>query len=648
MAQSPYSPLMLIAVNGLLQNQGLAVNAGLLAAFSQYNSIDIVSRYRTLLINSIEGGILGNNITAMQSLGQSSLPSVTNAVTNAYVSNFGQLAGNDSRGLTGQVLDQANIIMGNGNLGKFVQIYNAAQSYLLQVNQIVDSVINSDVLAETFVDMDVLITSSISDVSSDSEALSRDLQNLGQAWNLNDLDWLGFPSTLIRQMSKTAGMLPDLIGLFESAGITTNQLSALIRNNGPVELKTELAVYQVMQRVTGSLLEQVKFLLDVTTANLTSMADLLNPVKLLPNSHQLMTLRISQSSVDNAGNTSLVPIYLSNSSINSNLTNQFSRDNRFKDLSKVIPGDQALGNRAIARGLQQIKNIFVPELPDFSEAVATIENSQDLLAIAALQRPIPLSVRNSLLGMLATGTGPNGKVTLFDMIGVAAGVPYRELYQALINDTLSLQATGALNTLILNSGNPDINNGVFTVMQYTLDGEYTVVEEIPAEDPEDEPTIIFFVVIPTGLPGAGTYGGTENPLFALNSAFAAGLIPAAESTLSSIAASQPALSQRIKETVDAVVSALINEKQNFALTELDLDELSEENRSGLISLASNLHEIGTDTDPTGPAVYFEAIADRSNLPGQAIEAAMREGRNIETLNNVGIDLDTQIPLSTDT
>ena len=45
-----------------------------------------------------------------------------------------------------------------------------------------------------------------------------------------------------------------------------------------------------MLDTTGTTLDQVKIILDVTTANITTMADLLNPVKLFPNSFESLTV----------------------------------------------------------------------------------------------------------------------------------------------------------------------------------------------------------------------------------------------------------------------------------------------------------------------------------------------------------------------
>jgi len=354
----------------------------------------------------------------------------------------------------------------------------------------------------------------------------------------------------------------------------------------------------------------------------------------------------------------LTNIYLSANTINSNLLNQFASDTGYQDLSKVIPPDQALASRAIVRSLQQIKNIFVPELPDFADALIAVEENQNLNLIQSLQQPIPTEIRTSLNSLLATGTGPDGTITLFDMIGVATGTPYAGIYQQLTSALIELESTGALLTLTKNfsqalawqpgdspSGPEQPDNGVYTVMQYTLAGAYDVV--IPGPEPEDPST--FIIVIPSPLPGAGTYADLDEAFAGTQSSSSTspgfGLIPAAESLIATIAMNNANIADSLNAAVTEIIDRLIAEKQNFTLTELDLDDLEPGDRSSLMGLAFNLHEIGTDIGPTGSAVYFDAIADRSNVYGQAIVAAMREGRNIAALNDVGIDLDTQIPLS---
>ena len=624
MARAPYSPLMLIAIDGLIQNQGLAVNAQFAAAVSAYRNITAVATYKTVLTNMIAADLSSGVISSMQTLSNTVLPAVTDAVTPAYISAFGALGATDAGGLSGQVLQQANLIMGNGDLSKFVQIYNAAQAYLFQNNEIVNSLTTSDQLNTAFTTMSALTTADVSDVSGDLSVLSQELAQLGQAWNLNNLDLLGYPAALLSQLNQQGGMLPELLDTLTAAGITNDQLVQLVNNSfASPELNARL--YRAMQTVTGALLEQVKFLLDVTTPGLTSMADLLNPAKTLPGSYRTLTLRTTAASSSVPFGTVLTDIYLANGSVNSGLLTQFASDTRYQNLARVIPPDQALANRAIARSLQQVKNIFSSNLEKFSAAIAVVETNQDLPLITALQQTIPPAVRNGLDTLFATGSGAAGTLTLFDMIGVAAGVPYTEQYAVLTDQLTQLQSAGALLSLTNDT------DGVYTVMQNALDGDYN--EETPGPDPEDP--VVITIVIPNPLPGAGTYDS-------LDEAFADGLIPAAESLIDAIAAGNAAATASLNSATTSIVNSLINEKQNFALINLDVDNLTTDDRSSSLSLASSLHDIGTDTRGEGSAAYFEAVADQSTLSGQAVIAAMREGRNMQAFNNIGIELDTQI------
>jgi hypothetical protein len=50
------------------------------------------------------------------------------------------------------------------------------------------------------------------------------------------------------------------------------------------------AMYTAMTKVTGDALTQILSVLNITTPNITTMADLLNPYKLFPNSFQTLTV----------------------------------------------------------------------------------------------------------------------------------------------------------------------------------------------------------------------------------------------------------------------------------------------------------------------------------------------------------------------
>jgi hypothetical protein len=362
------------------------------------------------------------------------------------------------------------------------------------------------------------------------------------------------------------------------------------------------------------------------------MADLLNPIKTLPNSYLQLTMLAptNTTSVPPADALSNVPtsnvltnIYLPNSAVNSTLLSLFESDDYYITLAKIIPQDQALANRAITTSLQQIKNIFVLTLPDFARTVLTIETNAGLPAINALTTPVPASVASSLNSMLATGTGPNGTLTLFDFMGSTAGIPYTDQFNQAANTLNYMQTANALYYIT----NP--SDGVYTVMQDTLDGAYTVVVD---PTPPEQVTI----TIPGGLPGAGVYTS-------LDDAFTLGLLPAAGNIIANVIANNAANVSSLNSNFNTMAAQLNAETNNLVLAQVTFTDLVANSRSSIMGLGSNLHGIGKDIAPQGQAEFFTAITDTSNIYGQAIIASFREGRNLAAMDNVGIAADTQIP-----
>jgi hypothetical protein len=627
MSTGPLSPVMIIATDGFLQDQGLAINGNLTIAINNYNATTVVSDYTDVLIDAaLVIGNANNEITqstfsTLQNLAANILPAVTNAVPSAYLAALGPLGNTYTGGFSGIVTAQANRILGSGDLSIFSQVYNIAQSYVTQTNQYINSVVNSNVLDSTFVNMDALTTGSVSEVNDDLSAFGADLVKLGQTWDLSNLAYFGSPAALLYQLIRVGGLLPEVAKTLTDAGLSSADLIALRNNGVPVLANIDLLIYRAMLTVTGDLLDQVKLLLDVTTSGLVTMADLLNPVKTLPNSYTTLTVNFP------TGNSSAAVfpyVYLESGGVNSNLELLFVDDVEYQELILVIPPDQALANKAIARSLQQIKNIFNLTLPEFATSVVALETNTGLSAINALTQPVPSSIQTSFLSMLATGTGPNGTLTLFDFVGVVAGVPYTDEFNQATATLTQLQSGGQLDTLT------DSVDGVYTIMINTLNGDYTTVI-----DPG--PPIDLTITIPGGLPGAGTY-------LSLDSAFTTGLIPAAQSLIGNIVTANPSSAAVLNSNFNDMAEQLTYETTNLTKAGVDFTELTGNATTSLLSLGTSLHDIGLDEGDDGQNALFTAIADTTNIYGQAVIASLREGRNIAALNAVGINTDTQIPL----
>jgi hypothetical protein len=620
---------MLIATDGLIQNQGLAVSGNLTLSVDAYTSTEAINLYSTVLANAVPVIGTGNaNITQstfglLQNLAANTLPAVTNAVPAAYIGTLGPLGNTATGGLAGVVTAQGELEMGSGDLSIFAQVYGIAQSYLVQINQYINSVVNSNIYNATFVDMDNMTTGSVSQISNNLPVFSQDLIRLGQAWDLENLTYLGYPSALLYQLIKIGGLLPAVVEQLNLAGVDNASILALRSRGTALAATVEAAMYRGMLAVTGDTLAQVNLLLDVTTPNLTSMADLLNPVKTLPNSYLTLTVSLSTGTDVSPTASVVTTVYQSSDTVNSNVASLFVNNDIYIDLAKIVPPAQALANQAIIRSLQQVKDIFAVALPDLATAVAATATNQGLSSIEALAQPVPQSIQTSLLAQLAAGSGPEGTLTLFDFLGAAAGIPYANNFAAVTNTVNQLQSAGALDTLT------DSTDGVYQIMLNTLDGDYTTV--IDPGPPED-----ISITIPGSLPGTGTYTS-------LDDAFTQGLIPAAQNLISNIATVNSAAAASLNSEFDSIAAQLVYEITNLSAAGVEFAELTTSTAS-LLSIITNLHEIGQDISPNGQTTFFIAIADTTNIYGQAVIASLREGRNIEVLNTAGIELDTQIPI----
>lgn len=628
MSQGQYSSVMLIATDGLLNNQGLAISSNLTSAISAYNSTTAVSEYLGVLSTAIGNiGVANNQITsntfsALQTLAASTFPAITDAVPSNYAGNIA--IGNTAAGFSGLVTAQAQLILGSGDIGKFIQTYNLCQSYIAQNNPIINTVKNSAVLAPTFTSMNSLTTGGLSDINRTLPVFGADLRKIGQTWDLTNLPFFGFPSALLYQLAKVGGILPDLAAKLTEVGLTSDQQTALATNSG-VTSAVEVLAYKAMTQITGSTLDQVKLILDVTTTGINTMADLLNPVLTLPNSYLQLTIQAPTGGGPIPVTTVLTNIYSSANTVNNVILPLFINDEAYKELSKIIPADQALANRAIANSLGQVKNIFQLTLPALSNTVLAIETNTGLGNINSLTQPVPTSTSSNLNTLLATGTGPNGTLTLFDFMGATVGVPYTEEFNQAAATINNMQAANALYYLT------DATNGVYTIMQNTLNGDYGNII-----DPG--PPIELTIIIPSGLPGAGTYGN-------LDAAFSTGLIPAAANLIANVVAANPGNVTSLNSNFSNMAMHLAAEKTNLTLAQVNFTDLQANSRSAIMGFGSNLQTIGKDVAPQGQAEFFTALADTSNIYGQAIISSFREGRNMAALDNAGIGTDTQIPSS---
>lgn len=332
---STLNPLQLQTISAMLQNQGLRVSPTMTTAINSYNSKSLISTCITMKTNAAAGtgGINTTNKNAVANIASTTVPALGDSIPQYYLG-LGTFANvtYPFPGLVGIVQTKANIYLGsptgyatNWSMGRFAQIFAACDSYAQLANQVIISSCNSDdYLCDTFSNNNDMVTGDITKITLATSAFGTDLENLGQLINLNRLEDLGSPVALMQQLVDVVGVIPVISLTFLAAGVPEDAVVNLDNPNYTFSDSVQKAMYQGMTQITGSALTQILQMLGVTTTGITTMADLLNPVKLFPNSFQTLTVPTKNGSraiyTNSQGdvNTTLVqglPTYILNSAV---------------------------------------------------------------------------------------------------------------------------------------------------------------------------------------------------------------------------------------------------------------------------------------------------------------------------------------------
>jgi len=301
------------AAAGLLQNQGIGINANLTVAVASYKDTALISPFLDTITVGSTGNILSANvITDLETLAASTCAALSNSVPPAYSA------------LGVQMIDviqaQAVVDICSNNVSKLAQAVNQAQGYTDQTSVFINSAVNSQTyLGNTFTTMNSMITGSISSINLATGAFGTDLVNLGRLIDLADLSNFGSPLALVQQLYSITGTIPTLSVAFINAGISTDIVLNLTSPTVSVVDSAQRLMYQAMTQITGNDLAQILTVLGVTTVGIVTMADLLNPLKLFPNSYQSLTaptangpvaIYINSSGSINTQLTQLLPPYV--------------------------------------------------------------------------------------------------------------------------------------------------------------------------------------------------------------------------------------------------------------------------------------------------------------------------------------------------
>jgi hypothetical protein len=231
--------------------------------------------------------LANSTLNVMYTIANTTCPALSDALPNT-ITNI--TVGYVTPGVTGIVATQANTVISVTDLSKFCQAFSSATGYVALTNQVINTSQNSATyLGPTFTGMDSLTTGDVSNMSQALPTFGADLQKLGTLINLQNLGNLGSPAALLLQLYNSGGVLPEVNSALLALGIPQEELNKISQPDYEMADDLQKLAYRAMQGITGDTLDQVLAIFDVTTAGITSMADLLNPVKLFPNSFYTLT-----------------------------------------------------------------------------------------------------------------------------------------------------------------------------------------------------------------------------------------------------------------------------------------------------------------------------------------------------------------------
>lgn len=347
------SPLGVNALGSLLQNTGFNVNpamsnyVGSSTSNTSYTLGSIVNntslRLLTYAINDAytrgapNGGSTVSNAVYnnLISIGSTTIPALGNSPPSTYdYSGYPNWASNYTytnpttqwgyvRLFALQGYNEFNYNSGlsadSGAYKDFLSGFMTAYSFIEYSNNTILAVNNSqEFLDGTYSNMDDLITGDIAGVSIATTAFGQDLIASGKAINLQTIATFGLPSNLLATLQQNNALTKSVSLALIASGLTVAELGEILGNIQPATTEQERKIYGAFGIILGQDLKDILVSLNCKTEGLESLCDLLNPIKLFPNSYASLTVPVYNTVGGPANSKIYYPIY-TNGGVNSNL-----------------------------------------------------------------------------------------------------------------------------------------------------------------------------------------------------------------------------------------------------------------------------------------------------------------------------------------
>ena len=309
-----------------------------------------------------------------------------------------------------------------------VNSFSQCNTYKSNKNKIISSYVNAKTyLSGLYSNINDLTTSNISGVTQSFKLWGNDLVATGRAIDLSNIDKFGLPSVLLKTLQRNNVLTGAVKLALVYQNLTVEELQAILNTNATPTPTQEKKIYDALTLVTGDDLSSkergVLYGLNVNTdiIKLDTLADLLNPQKLFPNSYASLT--IPQYNLDPSISTSskIYDFIYVNGGVNSRIQDWGTY------LVGILSPDLARSCGALSMTLRQIKFISSMDIQRFSQVVANLELTNLDLPLINTGNGLAVDpqLARTMLDNTAFGSGNSGTIRQCDFYGAASGYPYQ-------------------------------------------------------------------------------------------------------------------------------------------------------------------------------------------------------------------------------
>lgn len=563
---------------------------------------------------------------------------------------------------------------------EFVNYFQIAYQYLQQSNGNIATLANSKTfLRGNYSNINDLTTSDISGVSLAFKVFGNDCIRLGKAVDLQNIHRFGIPSVLLKTL-QNCNAITDALKL----ALLYSTLEAIdIENifNGqyiPTPMQ-EKKIYNAFTLISGSDLAATKVILNCSTEGLSTLADLLNPKAMFPNSYSSLTL--PRYSINTASSKIYDFIYV-NGGVNSRIKNWGA-----SYLDGILPSDLVIACGAFMMTMNQIKNIRLMEFEKLSQVVANLEvtNKGLPLLLNTGSSPVNTAAVNEASALLALGSGNSGTYRFCDFLGAMSGYPYRDYYQQciqLLQNTATkelqvvyeklLQKSKFNNWALISRGKGLQPSSWSAAYAYTLfttqttanSGDTTIKLQLDVSTILTPGTQISFdsagstvytvssatfdgvLTTVTFSPALGVSMPIESKVYVSENTYddtVQDLIDAANSEIQQISSINIEGTRRLNHYWSEIGRQLYIEQRAIPYAVPNNENVYlERNRGDFDSFIQLASSNASDTQYCGAGPILESICDTTTVGGQSLIGMLRESRNTQRLGNTTGELDDNI------